>query len=107
MIFTCVVIFGLPYLKKSQRPKEFCTSQHKYRSISFGLITGVCSGFGLALYSSALSVGPTSIVALIFSARSFVIIVFAYFLHKERLSLFQIISLIFLSIGLGLASFIK
>ncbi|WP_286190599.1 EamA family transporter [Fluviispira vulneris] len=73
----------------------------------FGLITGICSGVGLCLYSEALIIGPTSLVALIFSARSMVIVVMSYLLHKERLSMFQKCSVLFLCIGLSLASFIK
>lgn len=107
LTITCITIFVLPYLKPENRPKEFCTTKHKLKSINFGLIAGVCSGAGLYLYSSALSLGPASIVVIIFSARSFVILAFAYFLHKERLSFFQICSLIFLSCGLALSGFVK
>ncbi len=76
-------------------------------SLYFGLVTGICSGVGLCLYSEALILGPTSLVALIFSARSMVIVVMSYLLHKERLSMFQKCSVLFLCIGLSLASFIK
>ncbi len=79
---------------------------YKKNGIYFGLITGICSGLGLYLYSKALYVGPASLVALIFSARSMVIIALSYFLHKERLSLFQKCSVLFLCLGLSLASFI-
>lgn len=107
LLFTFVTIYILSHVKKSMRPDEFCQPQHKIKSIQFGLITGICSGLGLFLYSNALSIGPASIVATIFSARSFVILICAYILHKERLSFFQICAFISLSVGLLLSVFVQ
>ncbi|WP_397599970.1 EamA family transporter [Silvanigrella sp.] len=80
--------------------------ENNLNGIYYGLITGICSGLGLYLYSKALLTGPTSLVALIFSARSLIIVLLSYFLHKERLSLFQKFSVFLLCLGLSLASFI-
>lgn len=80
--------------------------ENRKNAIYFGLATGICSGLGLYLYSKALVTGPTSLVALIFSARSLVIVILSYFIHKERLSFFQKISVLLLCLGLSLASFI-
>ncbi|MGY3803979.1 EamA family transporter [Pigmentibacter ruber] len=93
--------FSIAYLMKIMKEKN------RSYGIIFGLITGFCSGLGLYLYSQALLTGPTSLVALIFSARSLVIVLLSYILHKERLSLFQKCSVILLCLGLSLASFIK
>lgn len=76
------------------------------RAIKYGLSAGVCSGGGLFLYSLALSTGPASIVALIFSSRSLVIILISTLLFKEKLSIFQKYSITLLCIGLALSSFI-
>ncbi|KAB8033553.1 DMT family transporter [Fluviispira multicolorata] len=92
--------------KKLKDAKIYLT-KNNINGIYFGLVTGICSGVGLFLYSEALIIGPTSLVALIFSARSMVIVVMSYLLHKERLSMFQKCSVLFLCIGLSLASFIK
>ncbi|WGL59257.1 EamA family transporter [Pigmentibacter sp. JX0631] len=81
--------------------------KNRYHAVWYGLVTGLCSGLGLYLYSQALLTGPTSLVALIFSARSLVIVALSYIIHKERLSLFQKFSVILLCLGLSLASFIK
>jgi drug/metabolite transporter (DMT)-like permease len=91
---------------KSKLILQIFGNSYKKNGIYFGLITGICSGLGLYLYSKALYIGPASLVALIFSARSMVIIALSYFLHKERLSLFQKCSVLFLCLGLSLASFI-
>lgn len=93
--------FSIYYLMKILKEKN------RSYGIFFGLITGFCSGLGLYLYSQALLTGPTSLVALIFSARSLVIVLLSYIVHKERLSLFQKFSVILLCLGLSLASFIK
>jgi len=106
VLFTLITIFIISHNKKSERPKEFCIPKHRSKSLYFGLLAGICSGLGLYWYSSALAVGPASLVVLIFSSRSFVIVFFAYFLHKERLSKFQILSLVSLTIGLALSSFL-
>lgn len=104
--FTCVTMFFLGKAKTTAgRSKELNTRKHKNKSIYYGIVAGLCSGVGLLCYSSALTLGPTSLVALIFSARSVVIVFFSYFLHKERLSKMQIGSLILLTVGLALASF--
>lgn len=94
------------YKFKFQLFLKIINHSSKRNGIYFGLVTGICSGMGLYLYSKALYVGPASLVALIFSARSMVIIALSYFLHKERLSLFQKCSVLFLCLGLSLASFI-
>lgn len=107
LFFTVATILTLSKLKTSQRPKELCTPKHKIKSVQFGLIVGICSGVGLYLYSTALSIGPASIVATIFSARSFVILICAYILHKERLSFFQICAFVSLSLGLTLSVLLK
>lgn len=81
--------------------------KNRIYGLYFGLITGICSGVGLYFFSYALQTGSASIATLIFSARSLVIVVLSYFIHKERLSLFQKISVTLLCIGLALASYIK
>lgn len=86
---------------------DILKEKNRLNAIYFGLATGICSGVGLYFYARALSTGPTSLVALIFSARSLVIVVLSYFIHKERLSFFQKISVFLLCLGLSLASFIK
>lgn len=106
ILFTLITMVIVSKNKNALEP-EFCTPKHKSKSVYFGLIAGICSGLGLYLYSHSLAIGPTSLVVLIFSARSFVIVFFAYFLHHERLSKFQILSLVSLTVGLGLSAFIK
>lgn len=116
----CLIFSGVILYKKETKElknnykvktdfKEFIlqiNQKNNLNGIYFGLITGICSGLGLYLYSKALLTGPTSLVALIFSARSLIIVLLSYFLHKERLSLFQKFSVFLLCLGLSLASFI-
>lgn len=85
---------------------DFLKDKNKINGIYFGLVTGLCSGVGLYFYTKSLLIGPTSLVALIFSARSLIIVLLSYFFHKERLSLFQKISVLLLCLGLSIASFI-
>ncbi len=103
--FTCVTIFFISKKKKSNLPRERENGNHRRKSVYYGVGAGLCSGVGLLCYSSALTLGPTSLVALIFSARSVVIVFFSYFIHKERLSILQVGALVLLTVGLALASF--
>jgi drug/metabolite transporter (DMT)-like permease len=103
LIFATISLFKI----KVSVTEENSTSilQQHLNAIKFGLYAGVCSGGGLFLYSLALSTGPASLVALIFSARSIVIIFFSALLFKEKLTKFQKFSVILLCLGLALSSF--
>lgn len=100
----CLVISTIYLIKKYGF--SFIKNKSHYQAIHIGLLAGVCSGGGLLLYSTALHLGPTSLVALIFSARSMVIIFLTMLLFKEKLSQFQKISVTLLCLSISLASFI-
>ncbi|MDD3265862.1 MAG: EamA family transporter [Burkholderiales bacterium] len=101
----CLVISTI-YLIKDKNNLSVINQKSHYQAIRYGLLAGVCSGGGLFLYSTALNSGPASIVALIFSARSLVIIFLTTILFKEKLSPFQKVSVGLLCLGILLASFI-
>lgn len=100
----CLVISTIYLI--NNKSLSFINNKLHLKSVQYGLLAGICSGGGLFLYSAALGLGPTSIVALIFSARSMVIIFLTMLLFKEKLSPFQKISVSLLCIGISLASFI-
>jgi drug/metabolite transporter (DMT)-like permease len=79
---------------------------NRIMSLKYGAISGVGSWLGLHFFSKALLSGPTSLVVLIFSARSIVITIICYLLFKEKLSLFQAIAILLSFIGLIFANFI-
>lgn len=64
--------------------------------LGVGVLIGLFSGGGLALYAQALTAGPASMIAPIFAARSAVVIFLATLLCKEKLSCYQTISVILL-----------
>ncbi len=68
----------------------------------WGLLAGLFSYVGLQLYSIALQIGPSNIVAPIFATNSLVVAFGSIWLFKERLSRVQFIALICLMAGLVL-----
>lgn len=65
----------------------------------FGILVGLFSAGGLALFAEALTLGPASLIAPIFATRSVVVVLLAVIFCKERLSIFQTLSIIILSIA--------
>lgn len=102
----CLTLSTIMLYQKNQKLSIMNYKIHS-KAVMYGLYAGICSGSGLFLYSTALSTGPASIVALIFSARSIVIILISTLLFKEQLSKFQKISVSLLCIGLSLTSFMS
>lgn len=100
------LFFSTLYLFKGSNRPTLANFKYHLKAVKYGLYAGLCSGGGLFLYSLALNTGPTSIIALIFSARSLVIIFLSSLLFKEKLSLLQKFSVILLCSGLALSSFI-
>jgi len=70
--------------------------------LRWGMLSGFCSFWGMQLYSSALALGPASIVAPIFSLYNLVIVLGAIIFFKERLNRLQTAAIIFSFIGIVL-----
>lgn len=69
-------------------------SEARRRGFTVGLVAGVFSFGGMQLYAFGLAHGPASIVSPIFALNSLVTGMLAITLLKERLSCYQIISVI-------------
>lgn len=66
----------------------------------WGLLSGIFSFLGMQLYAVALIDGPASIVAPMFATNSLFVAVLSILIYRERLSLLQTCSLVFLFAGL-------
>jgi len=66
----------------------------------WGLLSGIFSFLGMQLYSVALIDGPASIVAPMFATNSLIVAILSILIFRERLSLLQTCSLVFLFVGL-------
>jgi drug/metabolite transporter (DMT)-like permease len=66
----------------------------------WGLLCGIFSFLGMQLYSIALIDGPASIVAPMFATNSLIVAILSILIYRERLSLLQTCSLVFLFTGL-------
>jgi uncharacterized membrane protein len=70
-----------------------------WHGIGVGVVVGLFSAGGLALFAYALELGPASIIAPIFAARSFVVVFLATLICKERLSACQIVAIVLLIVA--------
>lgn len=71
------------------------------KGTSLGLIIGVFSAIGMGLLTYALTKGPASVVVPIFSTRSFVIILLAVLIYREKLNILQLLSIGLIITGLA------
>ncbi len=106
IIFTAITMLIISKNKKINE-KEFTLSKYRMKSMYFGAIAGLCSSLGLYWYSAALAVGPTSLTALIFSTRSFIVVGVSYAVLKEKLSISQRVAFILIILGICLSGFIQ
>lgn len=67
--------------------------------VGLGMLLGIFSAGGLALYAHALTIGPASLVAPIFATRSFVVVILAMLICKERISNYQAMAILLLLIA--------
>lgn len=84
--------------KKMQN--QIPASSARSTGLLWGLTAGVFSFAGMQLYAVALNQGPATIIAPIFSTNSLVVAILSILIYRERLSLFQSLSLILLFAGL-------
>ncbi len=87
--------------KKFQNQFLFSTARIR-TGIACGLAAGIFSFAGMQLYAIALNQGPATIIAPIFSTNSLVVALLSIVIYRERLSLFQTLSLFLLFAGLVL-----
>ena len=71
------------------------------RGISLGLFIGIFSAIGMSLLTYALTKGPASVVVPIFSTRSFVIVLLAVLIYRERLNILQQVAVGLIVVGLA------
>ncbi len=98
----------IAYWVQQQRQKSSGQALQPYLLDKGALLIGAGAGFfsyaGLELYTYALQTGPASIVAPLFSLRSLVMVVMAVLVYKEKLTPFQMASLVLLVTGVVLLS---
>jgi drug/metabolite transporter (DMT)-like permease len=70
------------------------------RTRILGLIAGILSFCAFQTYASAIASGPASIVSPIFTASGIIVTLLSFWIYKERLSIFQNISLFLLFIAI-------
>ncbi|NEW08596.1 EamA family transporter [Paenibacillus sp. SYP-B3998] len=83
-----------------RRKNKNLTRTVKRTGVYWGLGSGIFSFFGMQIYVIAVSNGPASIVAPIFSTNSLVVALLSIWIFRERISLLQTISLFVLFLGL-------
>lgn len=71
------------------------------KGTSLGLVIGIFSAIGMGLLTYALTQGPASVVVPIFSTRSFVVVVLAVLIYREKLNILQQLSVGLIIIGLA------
>ncbi|MGA8942412.1 MAG: DMT family transporter [Thermoactinomyces sp.] len=94
------VWFTFQILRKRIQNQNPVSSSRICTGIVWGLVAGIFSFAGMQLYAAALNGGPATIIAPIFSTNSLVVAILSISIYRERLSMFQILSLILLFAGL-------
>ncbi|WP_018922839.1 EamA family transporter [Salsuginibacillus kocurii] len=70
------------------------------QTVLFGLFTGIFSFGGMQLYALALLDGPVSIVSPIFASHSLIVAFLSIYWLKEKITLLQAVTLIFVIAGI-------
>lgn len=92
-------LFGFCWFSISLLLKKNVTKSNHSTGVWIGLLAGILSFGAMQTYASALTIGPASIISPITSSHGAIVALLSYWIYKERLSKFQIISFCLLLIG--------